>query len=212
MPVSEIVLPPTLELHPRYLASPIADLVKLPATDLVAELLARVLAGGIGRLFFEQQQSQGRILWSQNGVLQATLEGLLPDQMHTIVDELKTLSNLPLTPLTTPRQIEIERIYQNARLLLRFRFMPGNYGEEATLQVLRGAALKFHHQQQSTGTGHELLGFAEHLQRKVDELLDHAQSDPSVLADDTLSRLRSVVIGLGDKLSRLEALNYRRDG
>jgi hypothetical protein len=37
--------------------------------------LGRVLIGGIGRLYFERQSEQGRILWSQDGVLQSVLEG-----------------------------------------------------------------------------------------------------------------------------------------
>ncbi len=207
----QVVLPPTLELdpHPQHLQRPIAELVTLSAPELVAQLLVRVLGGGIGRLFFEQQQTQGRILWSQNGVLQATLEGLPVEQMQAIVLELKHLGGLPADPISQAQQVEVERIYQNARLLLRFRFMPGIYGEEATLQVLRGAALKFHQQQQPVND-RELFSFANHLQSKVDELLEQAQMDPSVVTDDTLSSLRSVLMSLGEKLSRLEALSQQR--
>jgi hypothetical protein len=207
----QVVLPPTLELNPnpKYLQRPITELVTLSAPELVAQLLARVLGGGIGRLFFEQQQTQGRILWSQNGVLQATLEELPIEQMQAIVLELKHLSGLGAEPISQAQQVEVERIYQNARLLLRFRFMPGIYGEEATLQVLRGAALKFHQQQQPVNN-RELFSFANHLQSKVDELLEQAQVDPSVVTDDTLSSLRSVLMSLGEKLRRLEALSQQR--
>ncbi|MCS6814608.1 MAG: hypothetical protein NZ772_13725 [Cyanobacteria bacterium] len=202
-PPPHIVLPPVLELRPKYIATPIANLSKLPPTDLLPELLARVLAEGIGRLFFEQQPTSGRILWSQNGVLQATLEELLPAQMQAIITELKKLSGLPPEPIHTAQQVEIERIYQNARILLRFRFMPGTYGEEATLQVLRGAALKFRQQQNSMER--DVLGFVDQLQRKVDELVEHVTTNSSAISHETVAKLRAVILSLSEKLSQLEA-------
>lgn len=204
VPPPHIVLPPVLELSPKYAASPIADLTKLPPANLVPELLARVLTGGIGRLFFEQQQTSGRILWSRDGVLQETLEGLLPVQMQAIVGELKKLSGLPPEPAHTAQQVEIERIYQNARILLRFRFMPGTYGEEATLQVLRGAALKFRQQQHSIE--HDVLGFVDQLQRKIDELVEHVTANSSAISHETMAKLRAVIVSLSKKLSQLETL------
>ena len=42
----------------------------------------------------------------------------------------------------------MERLYENTHLLLRLRINPAPLGEEANLQVLRGAALKFYQKQQ----------------------------------------------------------------
>lgn len=48
----------------------------LEPQQLLKELMVRVLESGIGRLYFEQQESQGKILWSQDGVLQSVVENL----------------------------------------------------------------------------------------------------------------------------------------
>ncbi|MCJ8281343.1 MAG: pilus assembly protein PilB, partial [Rivularia sp. ALOHA_DT_140] len=114
----------------------------LPPKKLLNELLARVLAGGIGRLYLERQPYQGRILWSLNGIVQSVVEELPLSAFQGVLNELKRLSSLPMVTLTQAKQVETECLYQQQRLLLRLRVMPGMYGEEATLQVLRGAALR----------------------------------------------------------------------
>jgi type II secretory ATPase GspE/PulE/Tfp pilus assembly ATPase PilB-like protein len=139
-----------------------------------------VLAGGIGRLYFERQQQQGRILWSQNGVLQSVLEDLPLSAFQGIVNELKRLTNLPLTTVEEPKQVELERLYQEHRLLLRLRVMPGVHGEEATLQVLRGAALKFYQQQQLTRLSRDAVGIAQQLRHKLNELRERVNVNPSL--------------------------------
>ena len=63
-------------------------------------------------------------------------------------------------------------MYRNERLLLRFRFIPTNIGEEATLQVLRGAALRFYQQQQLSKLSRDALSTAQTLQNKVNALRD----------------------------------------
>jgi Type II secretion system (T2SS), protein E, N-terminal domain len=56
------------------LRTPVEILRKLPPKKLLEELLGRVLKGGIGRLYLERQPYQGRILWSDNGVVQSVLD------------------------------------------------------------------------------------------------------------------------------------------
>jgi len=197
---------PVLQVQSIHLSSPIEVLATLPPKNLVQELLARVLVGGIGRLFFERQQHQGKVLWSQNGVLQSALEGLAPDAFQSVINELKLLTDLPLISVQKPRQVEIERIYQHTRLLLRFRVTPGNYGEEATLQVLRGAALKFYQQQQLATLERDALGIAQQLQRKLGEIRDRAQFDPA-MADaqlDSLTALNQMLKTMDQQIRDLE--------
>lgn len=197
---------PTLQVQSNHLSSPIEVLSTLPPKNLVQELLARVLVGGIGRLFFERQQHQGKVLWSQNGVLQSALEGLAPDTFQSVINELKLLTDLPLISVQKPRQVEIERIYQHTRLLLRFRVTPGNYGEEATLQVLRGAALKFYQQQQLATLERDALGIAQQLQRKLSEIRDRTQLDPA-MADaqlDSLTALNQMLKTMDQQIRDLE--------
>lgn len=178
-----------LNVQASYLSSPVEVLATLPPQQLLPELLARVLEGGIGRLFFERQESQGKILWSQDGVLKSVLEGLDGDIFQGVIDELKCLTQLPLIPLDAPKQVEIERVYQKTHLLLRLRIMPGNYGEEATLQVLRGAALRFFQQQQLSNLNRDALRLAEQLQRKVNEIRDRTRLAPMPMDISALEKL-----------------------
>lgn len=178
-----------LNVQASYLSSPVEVLATLPPQQLLPELLARVLEGGIGRLFFERQESQGKILWSQDGVLKSVLEGLDGDIFQGVIDELKCLTQLPLIPIDAPKQVEIERVYQKTHLLLRLRIMPGNYGEEATLQVLRGAALRFFQQQQLSNLNRDALRLAEQLQRKVNEIRDRTRLVPMQMDISALEKL-----------------------
>ena len=146
------------------------EVLTIPPKKLLQELLGRVLAGGIGRVYFERQFAQGRIVWSHNGVLQTVLEQVPLSVFQGVLDELKLLTHLPLDPVQEPKQLEIECFYQQNRLLLRLRVMPGTHGEEANLQVLRGTALKFYEQRKLPHLSRDALALAQQLQRKVNEL------------------------------------------
>ncbi|MEH2289618.1 pilus assembly protein PilB [Nostoc sp.] len=170
---SEIASSNNLSILPTQ-AFNLLDSIELPITlppkKLLEELLRRILAGGIGRLYLERQAYEGRILWSDNGVLQSVLDKLPLSVFQGVLNELKRFASLPVTTVAEPKQVEKEYVYQKDRLLLRLRVMPGIYGEEATLQVLRGAALKFYQQQQLTRLGRDALGISQQLSIKLHEL------------------------------------------
>lgn len=161
---------PTLRISTRYANEPIALLTQLPPPRLLQELLGRVLGEGIGRLYFERQAKHGRILWSQNGTLQASMDMVPLPKFQAVLDQLKELTHLPLTPVTKTQQVEIERSHQRERVLLRLQILPIATGEQATLQVLRGAALKFHQRQQSVNLSRDALAIVQKLQTRMDEL------------------------------------------
>ncbi|MEH2238309.1 pilus assembly protein PilB [Nostoc sp.] len=171
---------PILPTQVTQLFSPIEVLPTLPPKILLEELLGRILAGGIGRLYLERQAYEGRILWSDNGVLQSVLDKLPLSVFQGVLNELKRFASLPVTTVAEPKQVEKEYIYQKNRLLLRLRVMPGTYGEEATLQVLRGAALKFYQQQQLARLGHDALGISQQLNFKLHELQERLLLNPSL--------------------------------
>jgi hypothetical protein len=199
---------PTLEVNPQHLSDPVDVLGTLPPDALLQELLGRILVGGIGRLYFERQAQHGRILWSQNGVLQSVLEALPLESFQGVIDALKQLTHLPIEPLQKPKQVEIERLYQKHRLLLRLRIMPNTHGEEATLQVLRGAALRFYQQQQIASLSRDALGIAKELQQKMDELRQRSRSH-STLTPEQLSilpALDEVLRSVGQQLEVLRSM------
>lgn len=152
--------------------TPVELLASLPPKKFLEELLGRVIVGGIGRLYFERLPYEGKILWSENGVLQSVLEKLPLSVFQGALNELKRFANIRVTTLSEPKQIEKEYMYQNQRILLRLRVMPGMYGEEATLQVLKGAALKFYQQQQLSRLGRDALGISQQLSFKLHEMQD----------------------------------------
>jgi len=173
---------PPLDVQLNYLNQPIEMLARLAPSEFLKELLGRVLVGGIGRLYFERQPRYGHLLWSQDGVLKSIVEQLDLQRFQAIINELKLLAHLSLVPVTQSRQVDSERLYERTRILLRFRFIPTPLGEEATIQILRGAALKFYQQQQLISLERDALSIARQLQTKLNEIRDRARSESGAAA------------------------------
>lgn len=188
----------TLELTAKYLSSPVEVLATLPPQEMIQELIAKVLVGGIGRLFLERHAQWGRVLWSQNGILQSVLERVPLPTFTELVQGLKQMAQLPPAAIDQPKQVELERLYEGNRVLLRLRFMPGTYGEEVTLQVLRGAALKFYQQQQVDRIGRDALSIARQLQGKLNELRDQ------VIAGAGTMENKEIIPALSELLHTME--------
>jgi hypothetical protein len=201
--------PLNLQIHAVHSSSPMKVLAVLPPYNLVQELLARVLSGGIGRLIFERQRLYGRIIWSQNGIIKAELEDLPPETLQGAIDELKRLHNLPLAPIQEPVRAEIERFYEQNRLLLRLQVINGVDGEEATLQVLRGAALKFYQQQQLSNLSQEALTVSEQLLQKLHDIHERvtANSVPDSVQWSMLSTLNELLSTMNQQISHLDTLH-----
>lgn len=169
--------------------------------DLTQNLLKRIITQeGIGRLYLERQSATGRILWSKDGVVQSMVDNISPQIFQGVINELKRTMSLSLIPVRKPKQIEIERIYNQKRILLRFRVMPGEHGEEATLQVLRGAALKFYQQQQVDNIGRDALGIAHDLQQRISELRVQAQRNLDV--QDTKQKTLPAIMSMLRKMEQ----------
>lgn len=199
---------PALKIQASHLNESLETLTALPAGQILQELLGRVLTGGIGRLYFQRLPDRGRILWSQNGIPQSILENLSLEKLQAVINELKALTHMPQVAVQKPKQVEIERQYQRQRLLLRLRLMPGKHGEEATLQVLRGAALKFYQQQQLTNLSRDALTIAQELQAKVDELQARTHSYPTLSPEQLklLPALNEVIKNVEHQLELLRAI------
>ncbi|MEM9161457.1 MAG: pilus assembly protein PilB [Cyanobacteria bacterium P01_F01_bin.4] len=166
--------PLDLDLRSQFQQQPLDILRQLSPKAMTQELLSRVVTEGIGRLYLERQSDHGRILWSKDGVLQSVLENISTMLFQGAINELKLLTRLSLIPVRKTKQVEIERTYQGQRILLRLRIIPGKHGEEATLQVLRGAALKFYQQQQVEKLSRDALGMAHTLHQRLNEIRDQA--------------------------------------
>ena len=170
---------PVLAVKTTYADASPEILQGLDATELLENLLGRVLNSGIGRLYFEYQSDSGRVLASTNGILQSLIESFPIARFESLIWALKNLMKVRPEPVTEPLQVEIERCHEKNRLLLRLRLMPQWEGEEvvgedATLQILRGAALRFYQQQQRTHLCRETFLVAKSLQLKVQALQERS--------------------------------------
>lgn len=202
----ESVKPPlSIQVESGHMDRSLDDLAMLPPRELLKELLARSMSGGIGRLYFERKPEYGRILWSQSGILQAAVNAIIPDKFQALINEFKRLTRLPLLPLRNTKQVELERFYQGNRVLLRFRFIPGKHGEQATLQVLRGAALTFYQQQQVTRIGQDAVSIAKRLQTKISELKARLDAYPRLSnpAQASLPELKQMLLNLENQVDAL---------
>ena len=171
------VPPQAIAVQAQYLHLTPDQLIHLDPTELFEELLGRVLGEGIGRLYLETAGESGRILWSQDGIVQAAMENAPLATVKEVLQELKLLMHLSPVPTQKPKQIELDCTYQEQRLLLRLRLGPNKQnGEKATLQVLRGAALSFYRQQQLVLLGQEVQAIAQQLQQKMSEVYNYSRS------------------------------------
>ena len=164
--------------------------------ELTQVLLKQLITQeGIGRLYLERQNAACRILWSKDGVVQSVFDNISSQLFQGVINELKRMMSLSLIPVRKPKQIEIERIHNQKRILLRFRVMPGDHGEEATLQILRGAALRFYQQQQMDNLGRDALSVAQDLQQRIDDLRAKAQRNLDV-QDDTKQKTLPAIMNM----------------
>lgn len=208
-PQRQGTLPLRLDIQPTYINHPIQVLETLPPKVVLEELLARVLSGGIGRLFFERTVTHGRVIWSQNGIIKAELESLTPQVFNEVIQRLKFMHNVPVEPVTQTVRVEIERFYDQQRLLLRLQIMPGLYGEEANLQILRGVALQFYQQRQLASVSRDAMNVTQQLQNKLNEIYELAVANniPEKTQIEMLSTLSKVVNTMDEQLKALDTLS-----
>jgi Type II secretion system (T2SS), protein E, N-terminal domain len=203
-----------LNIHPQHLASPMEVLAQLSPPQLLQELLGRLLMGGIGRLYFARQADCGRILWSQDGELKSVLENLPLSVFQGSINELKRLTGLPLIPVKQAKQVEIEKLYQKELLLLRFRVTRSAHGEEGTLQVLRGAALKFYQQQKLTNLSQEVLVAAQQLQKQIRDIREYCDRNPNVMSNPSefFGAINQILKHVQQELESFSKSSQKADG
>ncbi len=201
---------PLLEVNTLQLSTD--QLLALTPKELLEALLGRILTSGIGRLYFEHQGTVGRILSSDSGVFQTVIESLPIATFEGIITELKNLTALPITPVQQTLQVEIERLYEKSRLLLRLRLIPKQLeagktaSEDATLQILQGSALRFYQQQQVSSLSRDTLSVARQLQRKVEELHRRSHAKPPINPDElaVMPELQEVLQSVKTQLIEIE--------
>ena len=160
----------------------------LTPQQLWQELLIKLLDSSISELRLEQNQNQGSIFWSSDGVVQSSLEDVTLSILQALINEIKTLAKIPLELLQKPRKVAIEKHYHQERLQLRIDACPGQWGDEITIQVLRGNALKVYEQQQIKKMSEQALLLAQKLEKTLSKMVTCFES--SEIGD--LSELKKV--------------------
>jgi Type II secretion system (T2SS), protein E, N-terminal domain len=173
-------------------------------------LLIRMMASGVGRLFLVRKLGSGQVLWTENGAAKMLLEQVAHDQFRGAIAALKSLTHIPTTPVEVPIEVEIERFYQRQRILLRLRITPKDGYEEATIQVLRGAALKFYQKHQIHNLRRDTQAIAQALRQKVLELGKRSVSDG--IDRSTLPEIDRTIASLEEQLIQLKQLRHNLKG
>jgi len=86
--------------------------------------------------------------------------------------------------------------------------MPGTHGEQATLQVLRGAALQFYQQQQLAHMSRDAVAIAVALQQKLHQLRNRAKLSASFHSEQykSLMALNQILESVEQQLENLKNL------
>jgi type II secretory ATPase GspE/PulE/Tfp pilus assembly ATPase PilB-like protein len=149
----------------------------LDPAQLWQEVYNKMLGGGIGRLYLERLSDRGRIFCSQNGIIQFSLDRVSPSVYKAILNQVKILAKLSSDPLKERKKLAIEKYHEGERLLLRLEMFPSRWGEEGTIQVLRGKALSFYEQKQAQKMSEQALGLAIKLEKIVRKMSTYFTSE-----------------------------------
>lgn len=167
-----------LEVQNRYASSPPAMLAQLPPHELILELFGRSLGQNITQLSLERQQTGARIIWSRNGRSQVLLDRLPVPLFQGLIHELKRLTDFPVRPVDKPSKVEMLRLYENQPLLLRLRFVPGQFGEQAAVQLFRGQLLQKYQKSQMAKLSQEITQITGLLDQKLRQASARSQINP----------------------------------
>ncbi len=190
-----------LDISTNNLDRPTEQLKSLPPELLWSELLARILSEGIGRLYLQKHDRCGRIICSNNGVIQFSLDNVAFSLFESIIKEIKKMAKMPLTVLKKNQKFAIQKYYNHERILLRLEFFVGKFGEEITIQVLRGQALRFYEQRQADKTIEQAI----YLGQKLEKTLKKIRKCQSAADVVDLSSLKAIMRQVEKQLDLLDS-------
>ncbi len=175
--------------------------------QLSKTLLVKVLQGEIGRVYFERHHNYGKIICSQEGTIQYSIDKLSLDIFQETIDEFKLLVNLPKNKTEKIQKIEIEKTYKQEQILLRLQIITNSKGEEGTLQVLRGKALQFYKQNKIEQMGKQALDLVQKLERKLYQI--YAYSSDLDSSTESLLAIQTITQELSRHLGHLEQISCK---
>lgn len=142
-------------------------LQQLTPTELWQELFSKILDGSITKLYLEPDRQQGKIVWSPDGIIELSLDRVSLDTLQTLIKEIKTLAKIPLQPLEKTKKVAIEKHYHQERLQLHLDICPSQWGDNITINVLRGDALRLYEQKQMKKMSEQALSLTQKLAKTL---------------------------------------------
>ena len=164
------------------------------------QLLQKIISGEIDKLYFQYKSDSCSILSGLAGKVDPLLKQIDREVFQEVVRQVKTMAKLPPTKIDKHKKVAVPKLYNGERVLLRIEFFPSRYGEEITMQVLQGEALKFYEQRQADRTIEQALGLGVKLERALSKVVVYRNS---IEAND-LDALNSLVRQIEQKLKSLE--------
>ncbi len=134
------------------------------------ELLTKVLDNNIDLLQLVTYSDRGSIVCSQDGLVKSSLDRVALPIFNILINEIKTLAQIPHTTLTKTKKVAMERFHQQERVLFRLEFSPHRHGEEVSIQILRGDLLMAYEQKQMDKMGEQALALAEKLEKTLKKM------------------------------------------
>lgn len=170
-----------LETRHRYAQAPASVLSQLPPHELMLEIFGRSLERQITQISLERRENLGRVIWSRNHQSKVLLDRLPAPLFQGLLHELKRLTDVPVKAVEQPKKVEMLRLYGDAPLLLRLRFVPGKFGEQAIVEIFRGAMLHQYQQSQMLTLSKELMQIAGLLDQKLRQAAARSQINPETI-------------------------------
>ena len=134
------------------------------------ELLVKVLDNDVDTLQLVRHSDRGRIICSKNNSLKSSLDRVAIPIFQTLIDEIKTLAQIPLATLTSNKKVAMERFHQQERIIFRLEFIPNQYGEEIIIHILRGNSLLAYEKQQIDKLSQQALNLAQKLEKTLKKM------------------------------------------
>ena len=163
------------------------------------QLLSKIVSGQIDKLYFQHKENFGSILSGHSGAVSPLLDKLDIAVFEAIVNQIKVMAKLPLKKLDKYRKVAIPKLYNKDRVLLRVEFFPSRHGEEITMQMLQGEALRFYEQRQADRTMEQAISLSQKLEKALGKMTRYQGS----IELNDLKTLNTIVDKIGEKLQSL---------
>ena len=191
-----------LDVSNQYVNAPATMLAQLPPHELILELFGRSLLQNVNQISLERKETNGRIIWSRNSRSKVLLDRLPLPLFQSLIHELKRLTDFPVRPVEKPKKIEMLRVYKEEPLLLRLRFIPGEFGEQVSIQIFRGQLLKKYQKSQMARLSKELMQIAGLMDRKLRQAAARSQINPEKI--EALPRLQKNLAKLNRNIDQIQ--------